>query len=325
MRPGKRQTLMLGALVVLVHAMLLPLLLPRPWDEPPVPGPALLQVHSIARAPAVVPVPAAAPPRKALRREVPSLAVPTPTVEAPAPLPVSTPAPPEPAASSAAGSGDIEVPVYATQLPPSFRRTFTMTRGAASGEVVLSWQREGDRYEARLQGGLAGTKGFESTSVGAIDSAGIAPLRFLDRRHGRGAHAANFQREPGKISYSGPANEFPLLPGSQDHLSWLVQLPAILAADPALAAAGRQVTLFVSGARGNADVWVFTVQAAEPIEGLHGVTGLKLLREPRRPYDTRAEVWLDPTRHYLPVRLRQTNGDFVTEWLLRADDSTAGP
>ena len=27
-----------------------------------------------------------------------------------------------------------------------------------------------------------------------------------------------------------------------------------------------------------------------------------LLREPRQPYDTQAQVWLDPARHHLPVQ-----------------------
>ena len=31
---------------------------------------------------------------------------------------------------------------------------------------------------------------------------------------------------------------------------------------------------------------------------------MPLRREPLRPYDTGAQVWLDPARHYLPVRLR---------------------
>ena len=35
---------------------------------------------------------------------------------------------------------------------------------------------------------------------------------------------------------------------------------------------------------------------------------VRLVREPRRPYDTRAEVWLDPARSYLPVRARLSHG-----------------
>ena len=34
-----------------------------------------------------------------------------------------------------------------------------------------------------------------------------------------------------------------------------------------------------------------------------------LLREPRHPYDTRVEVWLDPARHHLPVRATMGSGD----------------
>ena len=28
-----------------------------------------------------------------------------------------------------------------------------------------------------------------------------------------------------------------------------------------------------------------------------------LQRQPRRPYDTQADIWLDPVQHHLPVRL----------------------
>ena len=33
---------------------------------------------------------------------------------------------------------------------------------------------------------------------------------------------------------------------------------------------------------------------------------LRLTREPRKPYDTQVEVWLDPARQHLPVRARMT-------------------
>jgi hypothetical protein len=46
---------------------------------------------------------------------------------------------------------------------------------------------------------------------------------------------------------------------------------------------------------------------------------LKLVREPARPYDIRAEVWLDPHRHHMPVRVRMTNGQASFEMILRAE------
>jgi hypothetical protein len=56
---------------------------------------------------------------------------------------------------------------------------------------------------------------------------------------------------------------------------------------------GATILLFVAGARGDANVWTFVVQR---VETLGETPVLKLVREPRKLYDTRVEVWLDPTR-----------------------------
>jgi hypothetical protein len=145
-------------------------------------------------------------------------------------------------------------------------------------------------------------------SVGSFDDAGIAPARYTDRRRDRGTQAANFRRELGKITYSGPAVEHPLPPGAQDRLSWMLQLSAIAAAEPALVGPGGRVSFLVVGARGDADVWTFFHAGVEALALPEGSTPtVRLLREPGRAFDTRAEVWLDPARHYLPVRARLAN------------------
>ena len=97
-----------------------------------------------------------------------------------------------------------------------------------------------------------------------------------------------------------------LLPGAQDRLSWMVQLAAIAAADPARGAAGDRVVLPVSGARGDADAWVFVAGDAEPVDlpGQRVEQAQVWRRAPRKPYDTQVEVWLDPARHFMPVRLK---------------------
>ena len=198
----------------------------------------------------------------------------------------------------------IEVPVYATRLPPAGRWTYRMQRGLAVGQAELDWAPEAEaRYTLRLQGRIAGVTLLDWASQGALDTAGVAPERFALRRRGRDTQAANFQREAGKITFSGPTHEVPLLPGAQDRLSWMVQLPAVVAAAPERHAAGALVRLFVAGARGDADVWTFVVQG---IDLLGDTPTLKLVREPRKLYDTRTEVWLDPAEHYLPLRVVQT-------------------
>jgi hypothetical protein len=202
-----------------------------------------------------------------------------------------------------------ELPVYRTRLPPAFAFSYDLRRGAATGSGELRWSPQGDRYEARLAGNAGGAALLAWDSVGGFDDAGLAPLRHTDRRRGGGTQAANFQRDAGKVTFSGPAIEHALPPGAQDRLSWLLQLAAIAAADPSLIGPGGQVSLLVVGARGDADVWTFTHAGEETLALPDGATPtVRLLREPGRAWDTRAEVWLAPALHYLPVRARLSNG-----------------
>jgi hypothetical protein len=69
------------------------------------------------------------------------------------------------------------------------------------------------------------------------------------------------------------------------------------------------VALLVVGARGDAGVWVFRCLGPTPLE-LAGATldTLRYAREPRGPYDTAVEIWLDPARRHLPVRATTHNG-----------------
>ena len=198
----------------------------------------------------------------------------------------------------------VSVPVYATRLPAAGRWRYRLQRGLVAGDAELQWARlPDDRYELRLEGRVAGVTLLDWVSQGQIDAAGVAPERFATRRRGRDRQAANFQRDAGKITFSGPTHELPLLPGAQDRLSWLLQLPAIVAAAPERFVAGASVMLFVAGARGDADVWTFSVEGMETVGDR---PALKLLREPRKLYDTRAEVWLDPAESYVPLRVLQT-------------------
>jgi len=198
----------------------------------------------------------------------------------------------------------VDVPAYATRLPAPASLHYLVQRGTVSGTGTLHWRRQGEAYEMSLEAELQGMPVFGSASRGAIDADGVAPLRYADRRRAREVRAANFQRDAGLISFSGPQVQYPLLPGAQDRLTWMVQLPAIVEADPALASPGASVTLFVVGSRGDGQAWRFEVLGRTPLELPAGAVAdaLHLRREPQRPYDTRVEVWLDPARQHLPVR-----------------------
>ena len=230
-----------------------------------------------------------------------------------------------PATAPEAEDGGQPPPVYATRPPPPVRLQFDLRRGPLRGDAEFSWSLSGQspgQYQLSMTGQAFGVTVLNWLSTGGFDGAGLAPERFLDRRRSRDQRAANFQRAAGKITFSGPPIELPLVPGAQDRLSWLVQLAAIVNAAPGSFPPGARISLFVVGARGDGDLWHFSVEAREDIRLPMGAVqgALRLKREPRRPYDTGGEVWLDPARHHLPVRVRLfvNQTDENTEFLLRA-------
>ena len=321
-RPARRRAAwLLAAGVVLLHAALLGLLPRAPgpgWREQPA---RWVQVRHVvvplstavappsALAPQVLPTPRPSLAQEPLvRQELPSAAVPL----APAPLAANSTADAtakatvEATADPTPDPGGQTVPVYATLPPPPATLQFEMRRGMAVGQAQLEWQpgADQDHYRLTLQGSAVGAPAIGWASQGGFDAAGVAPLRYTESRRGRDVRAANFQRDSGRITYSGPAIEHPLVAGAQDRLSWMVQLAAVLAANPALAEPDAQVSMWVAGSRGDAEVWTFTVQGRVALDlpiG-HIDNAVHLVREPRRPYDTQVQVWLDPQRHHLPVQ-----------------------
>ena len=263
-------------------------------------------------------VEAAAPQAPAAVPPVPAASAP-PNAESTAELtaePTSEPV----VAAVAPASREGEIPLYRTLFPPPLTLHYTLSRGLLSGTGELQWRPAGDRYALRLEGRLAGINVLLQTSQGGFDDAGIAPLRFTDQRMRRDVKAANFQREVGKITFSGPSTEFPLLIGTQDRLSWMIQLAAVAAAEPQRLAPGGKVALYVVGARGEADLWVFRYVAHEQVvSGADTVAAVKFARQPRGLHDTEVEAWLDPARHHLPVRARLSNSPDgeALEWLLQ--------
>ena len=234
---------------------------------------------------------------------------------------LATPAPAAPARATPGTARTL--PVYATALPPAMHLRFRTQRGEREGQADLSWLPDAQGYELRLQGDLPGRSGWQRISRGGFDAAGLAPQRYAEGARGREARAVNFERQSGRITFSGPGIEHELLPGAQDRLSWIIQLAGIAQAQPDALAPGRQIELFVAGTRGDAQVWRFEVLGTEshsPGDGTPAVPTVALRREPARPYDTRAEIWLDPARSYLPLRLRLSTvpGPDALEWWLLA-------
>ena len=192
-----------------------------------------------------------------------------------------------------------------------------------SAWAELLWQQDGQRYDARLEVGAFLLGSRVQNSSGLLGNEGLMPLRFGDKS--RSELAAHFQRDKNIISFSANTPDVPLLKGAQDRLSVILQLSALLAADPTRYPVGTMLS-FQTVSQREAEVWQFVVDKEEPLSLPYGdLPTLKLNRNPRKEFDQRIELWLAPGLDYLPVRLRITNanGDSVDQ-LLRSVEKT-GP
>jgi hypothetical protein len=233
----------------------------------------------------------------------------------------SASAPSRAASSSFLAAGEEPPPTYTTKLPPPVTLRYEVRRGFFRGTGEIRWQRSGDDYELRLEARIAGLALLAQTSQGSVDANGLAPLRFVDQRARRAAQAANFRRDSGTITFSGPSTEWPLLPGTQDQLSWMIQLAGIVAAEPDRASEGGRVSMVVVDARGQARVRILRYVGRENVETAAGmVSAVKFVADSRSAYDSSDEIWLDPAHDFLPAHAtrRSSTGESEFDLLLEA-------
>ena len=188
-----------------------------------------------------------------------------------------------------------------------------------SAWAEFSWQHDGQRYDSKLEVGAFLLGSRSQTSQGTLGAEGLMPQRFGDKF--RSEVASHFQRDKGVISFSTNAPEVPLLKGAQDRLSVVMQIAALLSADPERYPVGTMLS-FQTVATRDAEVWLFLVEKSETLQLPYGdVPTIKINRKPRKEFDQSIELWFAPSIDYLPVRLRVTNanGDFVDQQLRKVE------
>lgn len=181
----------------------------------------------------------------------------------------------------------------------------------ARGELL--WRHDGQVYEARLEVSALFIGSRSQTSRGRITAQGLTPERFGDQ--GRREQAAHFDWAQNQVIFSANTPPVPLSPGAQDRLSIMLQMAARVAGQPSAYPPGTQVPVQTISAR-ESETWVIEVEAHETLKLPGGeLETLRLVRQPRRPFDQRIEVWLAPALGHLPARIRITNanGDFVDQ------------
>lgn len=199
----------------------------------------------------------------------------------------------------------------AVELPPSADLAYELNaqqRGIAlKGEALIAWRAGDGKYdvnvEARVQ--LLG-KLTEYRSHGTIDSFGLAPDEFYEKRYRKGATTTRFDRDAKSIALTEAKEPYVMKGGEQDRASVTWQLASVArAAGEANFKPGSEWSFIVAGRR-SAEPWTFKVVKREKIQTAMGeLDTLMVTRE--RAGEGKSEgvdVWLAPGQEWYPVKLR---------------------
>lgn len=178
------------------------------------------------------------------------------------------------------------------------------------GEASLSFRIEDDRYEFTLARRAGAREWPLWHSEGRVGAQGLLPERHRVLRQGRERERLTFDRASPMPVLRVGARAFPLSDGTQDRLSWWMQLAALMAAEPA-PRTGLRWRLPVASATG-VHGWDFEVVARD---GDRWLLRREMARGAARPA-LQWSVWLDGQRGFLPVELRFSLDD-QEQWALR--------
>ena len=243
-----------------------------------------------------------------------------------------TPKQPEPVADSEpAATASIQLPVtaaeaaaaleFARQLGDARLRLpvaadlLYRTQGVINGHAIdqsttLQWRHDGPLYEMRWSSEHPSPGVPMRYAVGVLSPAGLVPV--LAKVEAAETQDMRFDYAKQQIHLGAASTEVPLQPGTQDQLSALIQLGAMIAGDPDRYAKGDAIE-FPAVFPWGTGTWHFVIEGTEELNVLHGVTqpAMRLVHSAQDSRDSRIEVWLGSTMGYFPLRVRveMSNGD----------------
>ncbi len=244
-------------------------------------------------------------------------AVTSPTLQSEVSNDASSPAPKE-AIPDLAPPPEDAIRSYQVVPPPSVElkyKTEAMHKGSAIyGASSIRWIKSDNRYLIQGETRALFFSLLNFTSEGLIDSYGVSPVRYSEKRFRKSETNTHFHRERNTISFSASTASYPRQGGEQDRASIIWQLVGIGLGNKENISPGAYLNFVVAGDK-NADVWHIQVIDNEPIRvNEKYLNAWHLIRLPHPDsYDQKLEIWLAPQQGWLPVRLRTTekNGDTV--------------
>ncbi|MBC7468883.1 MAG: DUF3108 domain-containing protein [Ramlibacter sp.] len=303
-----------SALRLLAVPMFTRLLQPEP-PPPPVaaktvrlhapPAPAVIE--SVARSAPAEATTSVAPPQSTPEAVASEPAQATSTAAGTATEEALTPTPALPATTAATA---MPSPATLDSWPADTRLSYRLGgyfRGEIHGNARVQWQRDGDRYQTRIDIDL-GVVSLVMTSQGVVTEQGLAPNAYEETRVGK-RRSVTLQGQEVTLS---DGNRMPRPDGVQDTASQFVELSHRFASGQVPLEVGRSVSFWMARP-GGLDYWTYDVTDKEVLQTpqLGAVEAFHL--KPRPTVNPRgnitAEMWFAPSLQYLPVRIRVTAGD----------------
>ncbi len=292
-----------------------PVVLAEPAPPATKPAPRPRPVHAPRRAPE----PSIDPPDEPIRETVEPIYSPAP--EAPNTMAADTGggataasdvAGAAPAATSEPVPADATGKHYRTDAPPSavleYDVTGTFEQKASYGSASLEWRNSGQHY--RLEGEVTAIwiTWLKFSSEGELDSWGVSPTLYTEKKKFRSATNTHFNRDGDSISFSASETRYPRRGGEQDRGSLIWQLAAIGRGDPAQFQPGAVIDLFVAGVR-DGEVWRLQVVGEETLKlPIGNLQTWHVVRQPKPgSYEDRLDIWLAPQHEWYPARLRYSS------------------
>lgn len=180
-----------------------------------------------------------------------------------------------------------------------------------NGDAQLAWRSSADKFsiDTATHAVFFG-KITESRSSGSIDSFGLAPERFVEKRFRKDPTHTTFNRRANTISFSASDENYPLLGGEQDRNSVIWQLVAVARANAPAFTPNSTWEFFVAGPR-DAESWSFRVIGEETIRSPLGEQRSVHIRRAAPPdaKGQQLDIWLAPALEWYPLRLHFSDGD----------------
>ncbi|MBC7604769.1 MAG: DUF3108 domain-containing protein [Ramlibacter sp.] len=265
----------------------------------------------------VAQAPDTAPADKPASEQPPEPPVTTASAPASSEPPVNAPDSADAAAAAAATGTQMTTPgpTNPETWPSDTQLTYKLTgnyRGPLNGNASVQWQRDGVRYQVRVDIKVQPFIAYTMTSQGDIESSGLSPRAYEEIRTGGKTRAVKFTPDS-VVRDNGTSDPRP--PNVQDTASQFIELSHRFQMGQERLQVPGAVSIY-HARPGGIDLWTYDIVEREvlqlyagPIETFH--LKPRPLANPRG--NITAEMWFAPSLLYLPVRIKLNLGDDV--WL----------